>query len=166
MHSSARWSRCRRYRTALVRLWDPAGPRLAFIGLNPSTADDCFDDPTSRRCIGFARREGAGSLVLLNLYGLRATRPADLWASDAPVGPGTDRVMRAELRRCSQIVACWGAIPSSAQPRVDAVVARLKRTGLPICALGRTRGGHPRHPLYLRKDSPLSPWCGSTSADR
>ena len=158
MESSARWSRCRRYRTALVREWDRSGARVAFVGLNPSTADGSDDDPTSRRCIAFARREGAGSLVLLNLYGFRATRPAELWSASSPVGPGTDRVMARELRCCTRIIACWGAVPARARARVEAVVARLRRTGLPVSALGFTRDGHPRHPLYLRKDTPLIAW--------
>jgi len=163
MRRRARWSRCRRYRTALLREWAPELPRIAFVGLNPSTADGRTDDPTSRRCIDFTRRLGGGSLVLLNLYGFRATHPRDLWAASEPVGPGTDRVMREELGACTLAVACWGAVPAAAQARVDVVVARLVRSGLPLRALGTTRAGHPRHPLYLRKDAPLIEWPRATS---
>jgi len=54
--SSASFSLCRTWRYALRRRWSPDGPIIAFIGLNPSTADEINEDPTVRRCIGFARR--------------------------------------------------------------------------------------------------------------
>ena len=43
---------------------------------NEATADESRDDPTIRRCIGFARRWGFARLVVLNLFAFRATRPA------------------------------------------------------------------------------------------
>ena len=116
------------------------------------------DDPTSRRCIAFAKREGAGSLVLLNLFAFRATHPRVLWSTETPVGAGNDRVMREELRLCSGVIACWGALPPRAAARVASVEARLRRTVLPLSVLGWTKAGHPRHPLYVRSDAPLEPW--------
>lgn len=58
---SAVLSECRRYRYVLRRYWGDglSGGRAAiFIGLNPSTADEASDDPTIRRCIGFAKAWG------------------------------------------------------------------------------------------------------------
>ena len=78
MRGQAGFSRCRRYRYWLRRDWDRALPQCAFIGLNPSTADAQTDDPTLRRCMGFARQWGYGSLLLVNLFGFRATDPAAL----------------------------------------------------------------------------------------
>ena len=46
----------KRYRWALWRTWNVNKGRVVFIGLNPSTATETEDDPTVRRCIGFARR--------------------------------------------------------------------------------------------------------------
>ena len=66
--SGANFSRCRRYRYTLWRRWDPERPLVMIIGLNPSTADACQDDPTIRRCIGFARVWGYGGLVVTNLF--------------------------------------------------------------------------------------------------
>src|SRR5579859_2539321 len=68
---SATFSPCRRYRYRLERVLGP-GPVLQVIGLNPSTADEVADDPTVRRCKGFARHWGFGRLILTNLFGLRA----------------------------------------------------------------------------------------------
>ena len=77
--SSAVLSECGLYRYRLDRRWAD-GPTCGFIMLNPSTADAEVDDPTIRRCIGFAKREACGALIVVNIYPLRATKPADLWA--------------------------------------------------------------------------------------
>ncbi len=79
------------YRYALWREWDASAPRLGFVLLNPSTADAENDDPTLRRCMGFARAWGYGSLQIVNLFAYRATVPDALrWVADA-VGPENDR---------------------------------------------------------------------------
>ena len=79
-------SKCGAYRYSLTRRWSGA-PLLTFVMLNPSTADAKEDDPTIRRCIGFARREGAGELIVANLYALRSSAPEALWSARDPIGP-------------------------------------------------------------------------------
>ena len=76
-----------RFRYELRRTYRPRGmfapPQrglFVVIGLNPSRADATEDDPTIRRCRAFAEREGCATLVMLNLFALRATEPADLIA--------------------------------------------------------------------------------------
>lgn len=147
---------------ALERRWDDRGPLLGFVALNPSTADHRSDDPTVRRMMGFARREAAGGLVLVNLFGFRATRPAQLWQQERPVGPSTDRVLREALSACRDVVVCWGALPKQAHARALQVLARLDRWERQIWTLGWTRDGHPRHPLYLPAQQPLVPWPASS----
>src|SRR5262245_23656231 len=51
--SGAIFSDCEKYRYVLWRQWDLLDPEpcfMAFVGLNPSTADESLDDPTIRRC--------------------------------------------------------------------------------------------------------------------
>lgn len=91
VNGGAHFSRCRRYRYALWRQWQAAGPMLMLIGLNPSTADAERNDPTIRRCIGFAHDWGFGGVWVLNLFAWRATLPADLKAAADPVGPRANR---------------------------------------------------------------------------
>jgi len=55
--------------------------------LNPSAADAFRDDPTIRRCMGFAQQWGYGSLSVGNLFAWRSHRPADLRLSEDPAGP-------------------------------------------------------------------------------
>lgn len=160
MRGSAVISSCGRYRYVLEREWAPgpgASARSAlFVLLNPSSADAVSDDPTLRRCIGFARTHGFSRLLLCNLFALRSPHPAGLAAAGDPIGPETD----AWLRRCAgdadAIVAGWGAV-AARHPERAAEVRALLAEHQPLDCLGHTRGGHPRHPLYLPRATPLVP---------
>ncbi|MFN0132735.1 MAG: DUF1643 domain-containing protein [Phycisphaerales bacterium] len=143
-------SQCRRYRYQLTRTWDGELPTVAFVGLNPSTADATLDDPTVRRCIGFARDWGFGALVLVNLFALRSTEPSKLYSAREPVGPENDRWLRLAEVNAATMVAAWGA--HGGLLGRDQVVRGLIPT---LKCLGRTRDGHPRHPLYLSKSTSL-----------
>jgi hypothetical protein len=137
------------YRYALTRVWDPVLPMITFVLLNPSTADALQLDPTLRRCVDFAKREGYGSMVILNLYAFRTKDPKVMMAAADPVGPENDRVLAGAT---GTVVAGWG---TNAEPaRVARVLALLPR----LHALGVTKNGHPRHPLYVRADAPLIEW--------
>lgn len=156
--ASAVFSACDRYRYRLTRHWEPDGPTVAFVMLNPSTADEMVADPTVRRCIGFAKREGAGQLVVVNLFALRSTDPAQLARADDPIGPGNDQHILTAARDASLVVAAWGAHPAAAD-RADDVRAMLTAIGHPLYRIGPpTKDGHPRHPLYLNAETPLERW--------
>lgn len=154
----ATFSPCRRYRYSLSRdvdlpipsscLEEPGGT-LTFIGLNPSTADETNDDPTIRRCIRFARDWGFDRLKMVNLYAFRATDPRDLWLADDPVGPENDHNLSLAFGGSDKIVAAWGA---NARPDRLAQFAETFG-GWQFWALGLTKDGAPRHPLYMRADS-------------
>jgi hypothetical protein len=145
MVRAASFSRDRRYRYSLTRHW-AEGPTVAWVMLNPSTADARQDDPTIRRCIAFSRAWGFGALEVVNLFGLRSPHPRDLVASDEPVGPGSDRALRAALREAEVVVAAWGNLSGALRGRDE-----LVQTWLPAdtACLGVTRQGAPRHPLYV-----------------
>lgn len=159
MISDAVISPCGRYRYSLVRAWGSGGRLARFVMLNPSTADATADDPTIRRCIGFARLWGLDGLAVVNLYALRSTDPAGLWAADVdPVGPDNDRHLWAAAVHASDaetpLVAAWGV--NAKASRIEAV---LDLPGMHrLQALGITKAGQPRHPLYLRRDAQLTRW--------
>jgi len=150
----AEFSPDRQYRYVLVRRW-ARDSMLACIGLNPSTADESVDDPTVRRWVGFARRQGFGGIVVGNLYGYRATDPRALWSVQDPVGPGNDAALRRIGAACRTVLVSWGAVPRC-RDRVYDVMALLR--GRNVVSLGRTKAGWPRHPLYCRADEPLRRW--------
>ena len=105
-------SKCGAYRYSLTRKWSDA-PLLSFVMLNPSTADAKEDDPTIRRCIGFARREGAGGLIVANLYALRSPSPEALWSARDPIGPENLQTLAGlaaqAVDQSFPIVCAWGA---------------------------------------------------------
>jgi hypothetical protein len=134
---------------------------LTFVMLNPSTADDQVDDPTIRRCIGFAKREGATSMHVMNLYALRATDPAELRTSCCdPVGIGNDELLRDAARQHDRFktVVAWGAHPMATAERVAILVDAAENAGTTLWCLGTTKSGAPRHPLYVKADAALVPW--------
>lgn len=147
-----------RYRYRLWRVVGPEARRCLFIMLNPSTADALLDDPTIRRCIGFARREGCGRLDVVNLYAFRSTAPSSLRSVDDPIGPDNDQHIRAALAEAELVVCAWGAHGQVVHGRRAAVVELIRKAGREPLCLGVTGDHSPSHPLYLRKTAPLLPW--------
>jgi hypothetical protein len=147
---SARVSSCGRYRWDLVRLLGP-GPTLAFVMVNPSTADATHDDPTSRKCKEFARLLGFGCLVIVNLFAWRATDPLDLVAvmrqGEDVVGPENDETILDVARTAGLVIAGWGPKPW-AKERAEHVLELLSSVTDVHC-LRRTKDGTPEHPLFL-----------------
>jgi hypothetical protein len=138
-----------RYRYRLTRGWDTTLPTITFVLLNPSTADAKSHDRTLGRCVYFAKREGFGSLLIVNLYAFRTKDPKVMLATADPIGPENDRVL-AEVT--GTVVAGWGT--NADQARVTTAVALLPR----LYALGVTKHGHPQHPLYINPFAPLVEW--------
>lgn len=140
------------YRYTLSRMWDATRPQVAFVMLNPSTADAHQDDPTIRRCVGFAKQWGFGRLAVVNLFAYRATRPADLLIADDPVGEDNDAHLLNACRASETIVCAWGN--HGAHRGRDAAVCALLED-FPLMCLGLTQRGQPRHPLYVGYAQPL-----------
>lgn len=155
---SATFDPTRTYRYKLERRWGDAAPAV-FVMLNPGSADANLDDPTVRRCVAFARHEGCGGLVVVNLFALRVTDPKALRSHADPVGPLNDAFLREARSQGSPVIAAWGA-HGSLHGR-DEAVARLL-AGCDVQCLGVTKDGHPCHPLYLPGDAPLRAYWGQS----
>ena len=150
------------YRWTLERdlgdLLAPEEKHVLVCGLNPSTADAERDDPTSRRVIGFGRRERATRLTMVNLYAARTTDPKGLKDFDDPVGAANDRVIAEAARRAGLIVAAWGKPPGKAGEARARRVLDLLTAANDVYRLGpATKEGHPPHPLYLPASEAATP---------
>lgn len=156
--SWARFSSCRRWRWELGRTWTRR-PMLGTIGLNPSDADETDDDPTVRRWIGFAKREGFGGIVVCNLFGWITTDPRGLRKTDDPVGSDNDAAIRGMADSCRAVLISWGGLPAKWMvERGRYIISMLRESDARILCLGRTKKGNPKHPLYLRADTPMEPY--------
>lgn len=146
---SAVLSECGTYRYELSRRWG-AGSAVVFIGLNPSTADAYQDDPTIRRCVGFAKAWGHDALIMMNLFAYRATKPADMFAAAKNnaniVGPRNAEFLESAVDGPHTIIAAWGKDGDCCD--ADDLIS----TGL-LKHLGLNKNGTPKHPLYLPKTS-------------
>ena len=147
MISDAVLSPCGTYRYWLKRLWDCRLALLNVIMLNPSTADATQDDPTIRRCLGFAHDLGFGSLEVTNLYALRSTDPKALVFHPDPVGPENDEHIISVSKRCHMTICAWGT--GDRRNRAHPVLEMLRGIGITPHTLKLTKGGCPSHPLYL-----------------
>ena len=147
--NNASFSPDRKYRYALWRIWDNL-PKIMFVGLNPSTANETMNDPTIRRCISFAKDWGYGGIYMCNLFAYISTDPKAVIAQPDPIGPDNDRVLKLINKNCKVTVAAWGAF-SIAHQRSKEVFELLP----PLMCLGITKNGYPKHPLYLSKNTQL-----------
>ena len=152
----------RRY--LLTRRWDD-GPLMAWVLLNPSTADARTDDATITRCARRARDLGAfGGIAVVNLFSLRATDPRALASCPDPVGAGNDSFIVRTCRAALLGVAAWGA-QGCYLGRGAEVTALLGRAGIQPFCLGVTASGQPRHPGRMAYAAVLEPFpsFGGTS---
>jgi hypothetical protein len=147
------------YRLILTREWGP-GPSACFIGHNPSTATHEAEDPTTLAWAHFARENGFGRYVAVNLYPFRSSDPAACraWVADWDKRQAWDvrdalmmneSVVVAEAKKADRVVACWGALAQDWN-WVEHVVEAIQSGEAPypdIFCLGLTASGAPKHPL-------------------
>jgi len=156
------------YRWHLWRMWTEDAPQVLFVMLNPSTADGLSDDPTIRRCEGFARRWGMGGFQVVNVFPWRATDPRALVAADKA---GLDvrrrdernHHVRVAIQRCHLVIAAWGGHRLAREewktlPITPGDLHDLAKPPLQCIGMSKLPPYAPKHPLYLRKNTPLQVW--------
>lgn len=139
---SAVVSKCSNYRYLLERVWDEYQPKVGFIMLNPSKADELQDDPTIRRCINFAKSWGYGGILVGNIFAFRETDPKKMFTASDPVGPDNQKYLKHLYNEVEVIVCAWGSsfgIPD-----------KIKVFSKKLYYLDLQKDGTPKHPLYLK----------------
>ncbi len=148
--NNAIFSDDRKYRYALWRWWDKSKPYVLFIGLNPSTADETENDPTIRRCIRFAQDWNYGGLCMVNLFAIRTRDPKIMLKHPNPIGIDNDEHLIMLSDKAGKIVVAWGTNGGhkNRDKEVEAFIPDM------YC-LDITKGGYPKHPLYIKSDTEL-----------
>lgn len=147
------FSPCRTYRYSLRKVWEANRPCIAWVGLNPSTADEQKLDPTLRRIEAFSRAWGFGSFLMLNLFAFRSPHPKVMLAAADPIGPGNGDAIALAALQCGKAVACWGAVSGNERTanQAAAVRAMLLLSFSEVWCIGTTQSGDPKHPLARGK---------------
>jgi hypothetical protein len=168
--TGALFSPCRTWRYRLWRAWNLEKPRLVFVMLNPSTADETKPDATITRCMLRAKNMGYGGLEVVNIFALRSTDPDALYNAADPVGPENDKhilaVCDTAIGRGGQIILGWGK-HGAFRKRGDVVRRMLDDNQLDSYALVINKDGSPKHPLYIAMDKEpicVSPWAEKETA--
>lgn len=146
---------------------------VCFLMLNPSTADARTDDPTVRRCKGFAFDWDYPRLFIVNLFAFRAANPADLkrhlnsfndiggMREGITVHYENDEWVEFAFRHSHLIILAWGAnLLFECQCRAERIEEITWEVGCKdrIKCLGRTKHLAPRHPLMLPKNTKPIDW--------
>jgi hypothetical protein len=146
MDKKAIFSCDRSHRYALFRDWNSGLSKVMFVALNPSTADEFKDDPTIRRCIGYAKDWGFSGLIVTNLFAYRATKPEDLKKSNDPIGVDNDLWLKRLAEEVDLIIGAWGNHGTFMNRNIE-----VEKLFMNIHCLGLNKTGCPVHPLYQPK---------------
>ncbi|WP_374440453.1 DUF1643 domain-containing protein [Epilithonimonas sp.] len=153
MKKDALISECGKYRYSLSRVWDDSKPSVLFIMLNPSTADAYDDDPTIRRCNGFAKSWGYGGLIVCNLFAYRSKDPRELLKVKNPQGNENITYLEYYANFSEKIICAWGNESILKRiPNQRHIVEFIYQQKSKVHYLELSKNGTPKHPLYLKKD--------------
>lgn len=139
---------------------------LICIGINPSTAEPDNLDNTLKSVERIAVANGFDSFVMFNVYAQRATRPDDMDEElNELLHTENMKAFRYILEKSGSspsIWAAWGTIIEK-RPYLKQCVKDMVNIGEKYNAKWYMCGkpsvkGHPHHPLYLKKDSPVEPF--------
>jgi hypothetical protein len=158
---SAIFSDCGTWRYRLEREFIQAGPTVAILGVNPSTAGAEVNDQTIRKDIGFGRRLGWGRLIKGNKFAFCATDVRELRTARDPIGPDNDEHLSAILSDADIVIAAWGPLaklPKDLRRRWRTVAKIADRLNKPLMCFGTAQDGQPRHTLMLAYETPLIEW--------
>jgi hypothetical protein len=159
-------SSCGKYRYYLDRdvtpiVFDVGAPRVAWIMVNPSTADATHDDATIRKVRGFTQRMNGISFTVGNLFSYRAKDVRELKTASCPTGPDDDFWLHQIIAKSDKVIVAWGPmakLPKDLRSRFNKVVEIAGREGHKLYCLGTAKDGHPLHPLMQPYSAEIREW--------
>ncbi len=138
---------------------------LICVGVNPSTAAPGDLDNTLKSVERVALFNGYDSFIMFNVYAQRATRPEDMERERNESLHRENMAAFDYVLSLSDTPAVWAAWGTVIEQRDylpecvrDMITLGDKHRARWFTAGNRSKKGHPHHPLYLKKDSPLEPF--------
>lgn len=148
--SGALFSKCRKYRYALWRIWQMPLPLVMFIGLNPSTANEDQPDPTIRSVTRIAKNNGYGGFYMMNCFPFVSTDPKQL--HECGNTALNDHWLFKVSTLCRDVCFAWGNFKIVTDLTRDIELIRMFPNAH---CLGKNANGTPRHPLFLKGSTKL-----------
>lgn len=147
----ARFSKDKKHRFALWRIWDEAKPVVMFIGLNPSKADGNADDPTIQSVERLSRFNGFGGFFMMNCFSFISTNPKHLVATQETYEQKlNDRFLILISAKCKEIVFAWGSFKIVRLFGRPSELAKMFPIAKCIC---KNNDGSPGHPLFKKEET-------------
>lgn len=140
----------RKHRFNLKCTWDTQKGKALYIMLNPSIADFVICDPTVDQCIYFAKKEGYGSIEIVNLFSKITPSPEDLLKEKERNHEDNERYIVEAINSSEIIILAWGeqGIRFNACYKVFRIIESIHKK---VYSLGVNRYGLPRHPGRLSR---------------
>jgi hypothetical protein len=154
------FSPCQRYRYQLSRTWQNFDyPHVvAFILMNPSTADVRVNDPTVAKCCRFAQRWGYDGVLIGNVCAYRSTDKRTLPMDGSAIGDENPEYLLRIAKRANKIVMAYGQLPPPLRPVGEGTVCYLRLMNFDLHVLKLGKNDVPMHPLYLKEDLQPVEW--------
>jgi hypothetical protein len=110
---------------------------------------------------------GCGGLIVTNAYAWRDTYPEGLYVTPDPIGKFNDVWIVRAAKQAKVTICGWGhhcdkvsrKLGMDRMPRSEWLIDLMGAEGVVPMALGFTKDGSPRHPLYCAYDTELEPMC-------
>ena len=131
---------------------------LVCCGVNPSTASPEDLDPTMKRVESLAKANGYDGYIMINLYPMRATDPNKMheYMNVNIVEQNLEYIKNILSVGNADIWAAWGNLIEKREYLKECLMKIADIADTYMCTwytMGTlTKGGHPRHPLYLSNE--------------
>lgn len=151
MKRDAIFSEDREHRYKLQRVLDGdfRDRTLAFVMLNPSTADESEDDPATRKCLEIAREHDYKQVEIVNLFSVVNSTAAEISDCEEPVRVENDEYIINTCEKADKIVCGWGD-DGQYMDRATEVYNRISHLDLECLRINASG-----EPTYIRPNGPL-----------
>lgn len=155
------------YRYVAWRRWRRKDGMIAYIGLNPSTANAVKNDNTITKLIKITEHNGYGGFFMLNLFAYISTDPDKLLDKSVnTIGPRNNAYIRYYASRAKMVVFCWGSFTEAYEPlgdflsdsRAEQVAKLFPQPEFQRFCLEHNTHGRPKHPLYCKDTQSIILW--------